>query len=183
MPNAGSSSGFWHWLGQWHPSLAALGPNPSRIASETYTGRIITTSTETVNAQDGQNHPPASSESLLGRKVNRFIDLPRAERGSRTLSVPGDRKDDSVEPNPFRRTGRSESNRRIDRKGVHVVKLRIFLGGLLVGAAIGIMVGGALVEIPTEAGGKRVYPQGLALILAIVGGIGAGSTLRGSAPK
>lgn len=68
-------------------------------------------------------------------------------------------------------------------KRVQVVKLRLFVGGLLVGAAIGIMVGGALVDIPTEAGGKRVYPQGLALLLAVIGGVSAESTLRGSAPR
>jgi NhaP-type Na+/H+ or K+/H+ antiporter len=60
------------------------------------------------------------------------------------------------------------------------MKLRLFFGGLLVGSAIGLMVGGALVKISPDEPGKRIYPQGLALLLAVVGGVGAGSTLRGS---
>ena len=58
------------------------------------------------------------------------------------------------------------------------MKTRLFFGGLLVGIAIGLMVGGAIVKIPADGSGKRQYPQGIALLLAIVGGIGAGSTLR-----
>ena len=58
------------------------------------------------------------------------------------------------------------------------MKTRLFFGGLLVGVAIGLMVGGAMVKIPADGSGKRQYPQGIALLLAIVGGIGAGSTLR-----
>lgn len=58
------------------------------------------------------------------------------------------------------------------------MKPRLFFGGLLVGVAIGLMVGGAVVKIPAEGSAKRQYPQGIALLLAIVGGIAAGSTLR-----
>lgn len=61
------------------------------------------------------------------------------------------------------------------------MKLRLFLGGLLVGVAIGIMVGGAVVKIPADQPGKRQYPQGVALLLAILGGTAAGSALRGLA--
>lgn len=58
------------------------------------------------------------------------------------------------------------------------MKMRLFFGGLLVGVAVGLMVGGAIVKMPEDASGKRQYPQGIALMLALVGGIGAGSTLR-----
>lgn len=58
------------------------------------------------------------------------------------------------------------------------MKFQLFFGGLLVGAAIGLMVGAAIVELPAEASGKRKYPQGLALILAIVGGTSAGRAFR-----
>ena len=61
------------------------------------------------------------------------------------------------------------------------MKPRLFFGGLLVGVAIGLMVGGAIVEIPPDGTGKRKVPQGMALLLALVGGIAAGSTFRGSA--
>lgn len=63
------------------------------------------------------------------------------------------------------------------------MKLRLFLSGLLIGGAIGLMVGGAVVEVPGDEGGKRKYPQGLAQLLALVGGVGAASVLRGSGPK
>ena len=61
------------------------------------------------------------------------------------------------------------------------MKVRLFFGGLLVGVAIGLMVGGAVVKIPADGSGTRQYPQGIALLLALVGGIAAGSALRGSA--
>jgi hypothetical protein len=61
------------------------------------------------------------------------------------------------------------------------MKPRLFFGGLLIGVAIGLMVGGAIVEIPPDGAGKRKVPQGMALLLALVGGIAAGSTFRGSA--
>ncbi len=61
------------------------------------------------------------------------------------------------------------------------MKWRLLFGGLLVGLAIGLMVGGSLVKIPTDGSSKRQYPQGIALLLALVGSIGVGSALRGSA--
>ena len=61
------------------------------------------------------------------------------------------------------------------------MKSRLFFGGLLVGVAIGLMVGGAVVEISADGSNKRQPPQGIALLLAIVGGIAAGSTLRAPA--
>jgi hypothetical protein len=63
------------------------------------------------------------------------------------------------------------------------MKLRLFLGGLLVGGAVGLLVGGAVVQVPGDGGGERKYPQGPALLLAIVGGVAAASTLRGSGPQ
>lgn len=51
------------------------------------------------------------------------------------------------------------------------MKMRLFFGGLLVGVAIGLMVGGAIVKITGDESGKRQYPQGIALLLALVGGI------------
>ena len=61
------------------------------------------------------------------------------------------------------------------------MKMRLFLGGLLVGIAIGMMVGGAVVKVSTDGSGKRQLPQGVALLLAIVGGAAVGSALRSSA--
>lgn len=58
------------------------------------------------------------------------------------------------------------------------MKMRLFFGGILVGVAIGLMVGGAIVKISPEESGKRQYAQGAALLLALVGGVAAGSTLR-----
>jgi hypothetical protein len=62
------------------------------------------------------------------------------------------------------------------------MKSRLFFGGLLVGVAIGLMVGAAVVKVPTDGSGEREYPQGAALLFAVVGGVAAGSTLRGT-PK
>ena len=59
-----------------------------------------------------------------------------------------------------------------------VMKSCLFSGGLLVGVAIELMVGGAIVKIPADGSAKRQYPQGIALLLALVGGVGAGSTFR-----
>lgn len=62
------------------------------------------------------------------------------------------------------------------------MNLRMFFGGLLVGVAIGLMVGGAVVKIPADGTGKRQYPQGLALLLGLVGAVAVGSALRGATP-
>lgn len=61
------------------------------------------------------------------------------------------------------------------------MNLRMFFGGLLVGVAIGLMVGGAVVKMPADGTGKRQYPQGLALLLGLVGAVAVGSALRGAA--
>lgn len=61
------------------------------------------------------------------------------------------------------------------------MKMRLLFGGILFGVAIGLMVGGALVKIPADGSGKRQYPQGIAVLLGLVGGVAAGSALRGSA--
>ncbi|MBL8819258.1 MAG: hypothetical protein JNL58_24720 [Planctomyces sp.] len=61
------------------------------------------------------------------------------------------------------------------------MKLQLLFGGLLVGVAIGLMVGGAIVKIPADGSGKREYPQGIALLLAVVGGIGVGNAFRSPA--
>lgn len=58
------------------------------------------------------------------------------------------------------------------------MKMKLLLGGLLVGVAIGLMVGGAIVKVPADGSDKRQYPQGLALLLALVGSVSAGSALR-----
>ncbi len=62
------------------------------------------------------------------------------------------------------------------------MKLRLFISGILVGGAIGMMVGAAVVEVPGDDGGKRKSPQGLALMMALVGAVAAGSVMRGSGP-
>jgi hypothetical protein len=61
------------------------------------------------------------------------------------------------------------------------MSMRLFFSGLIIGIAIGLMVGGAIVKISEDGSGKREYPQGIALVLAIVGGAGVGSVLRRSA--
>ncbi|MBL8892401.1 MAG: hypothetical protein JNL67_20665 [Planctomycetaceae bacterium] len=61
------------------------------------------------------------------------------------------------------------------------MSIRLFFSGLIIGVAIGLMVGGAIVKISEDGSGKREYPQGIALLLAIVGGAGVGSALRSSA--
>ncbi len=58
------------------------------------------------------------------------------------------------------------------------MKLRFFPGGLLIGIAIGLMLGGYMVKISEDGTDKRHYPQGIALLLALVGGAAVGGTLR-----
>lgn len=58
------------------------------------------------------------------------------------------------------------------------MKLRFFLGGLLIGIAIGLMLGGYMVKISEDGTDKRYYPQGVALLMALVGGAAVGSALR-----
>jgi hypothetical protein len=54
------------------------------------------------------------------------------------------------------------------------MKWNQFLGGLLIGAALGLMVGGAIVRVPPDGSGRRVYPVFLSMILAITGVIESG---------
>lgn len=61
------------------------------------------------------------------------------------------------------------------------MKMNLLLGGLLVGIAIGLMVGGAVVKVSEDGSGKREYPQGIALLLALVGSVAASRALRTSA--
>ncbi len=61
------------------------------------------------------------------------------------------------------------------------MSMRLFFSGLIIGVAIGLMVGGAIVKISADGSGEREYPQGIALLLAIIGGAGVGSALRRSA--
>jgi hypothetical protein len=53
------------------------------------------------------------------------------------------------------------------------MKWNQFFGGLLIGAALGLMIGGAVVRLPDDGSGNREYPFGPALLLAMVGGISA----------
>jgi hypothetical protein len=60
------------------------------------------------------------------------------------------------------------------------MKMRLFVGGILVGIGIGINVGGMLIDVSAGEFGQSRYPQGLALLLALVGGVSAGSAFRSS---
>jgi hypothetical protein len=48
------------------------------------------------------------------------------------------------------------------------MKLTMFLGGLLIGAGLGLMAGAALVGVP-EGGGERKYPVFLSMLLTMTG--------------
>jgi hypothetical protein len=60
------------------------------------------------------------------------------------------------------------------------MKLRLFISGILVGCAIGLMVGGAVVKVSADGSGEREYPFGPSMLLAIVGMVGAMSVFRRS---
>ena len=60
------------------------------------------------------------------------------------------------------------------------MKMRLFLGGILVGIGIGINVGGMLIDVSAGESGQSRIPQGIALLLALVGGVAAGSAFRSS---
>lgn len=62
------------------------------------------------------------------------------------------------------------------------MSLRLFLSGILVGGAIGLMVGGALVQVPADGNGERNYPVFPSMVLAMAGVAGATSEWRGSGP-
>ncbi len=58
------------------------------------------------------------------------------------------------------------------------MKMNLLFGGLLIGLAIGLMVGGAVVKVPADGAGKREYPQGVALLLTMVGSVAVANALR-----
>ncbi len=58
------------------------------------------------------------------------------------------------------------------------MKMRLLFGGFLIGGAIGILVGGAIVKVASDGSGKREYPQGLATLISLIGAIAVGSALR-----
>ena len=49
------------------------------------------------------------------------------------------------------------------------MKLSLLLGGVFIGAALGLMVGAAIVEIPADRSGERKYPVFFSMILGITG--------------
>ena len=53
------------------------------------------------------------------------------------------------------------------------MKWNQFIGGILIGAAFGLIIGAAVVRLPEDSSGKRGYPYGPAALLAMVGGITA----------
>ncbi len=58
------------------------------------------------------------------------------------------------------------------------MKMRLLFGGFLIGGAIGMLVGGTLVKVASDGSGKREYPQGLAILISLVGGIAVSGALR-----
>jgi hypothetical protein len=63
------------------------------------------------------------------------------------------------------------------------MKWNQFLGGLLVGGGLGLMVGGAIVQLPQDGKGERVYPVFLSMLLTITGVGVAGIGRRRSGPS
>ena len=61
------------------------------------------------------------------------------------------------------------------------MKLRLLLGGLLVGAGVGLMVGAAVVKVPAD-GSARDYPVIVSTLLGIAGAAVAVTGWRRSAP-
>lgn len=58
------------------------------------------------------------------------------------------------------------------------MKPMLFLGGVLVGGAFGLMVGAAIVELPADGSGERAYPVVISMVLAIAGVVIAGNGWR-----
>ncbi len=58
------------------------------------------------------------------------------------------------------------------------MKLSLFVGGLLVGGGLGLMVGAAIVQVPSDGSGQRAYPAILSMLLAIAGAAIAGNGWR-----
>lgn len=51
------------------------------------------------------------------------------------------------------------------------MKWNQFIGGLFIGAAFGLMIGAANVHFAEDGSGKRRYPYGPCVLLAMLGGI------------
>ena len=51
------------------------------------------------------------------------------------------------------------------------MKWNQLIGGLFIGAAFGLMIGAATVRLPEDGSGKRQYPYGPSVLLAMLGGI------------
>jgi hypothetical protein len=62
------------------------------------------------------------------------------------------------------------------------MKWNQLLGGVLIGAALGLMVGGAVVQIPQDGKGERKYPVAISMMLMLTGVLAAGSGRRRSGP-
>lgn len=58
------------------------------------------------------------------------------------------------------------------------MKLRLLFSGLLVGIAIGLVLGGVVDNTAPHSSDKRQYTQGFALLLALAGGVAAGMEFR-----
>jgi hypothetical protein len=54
------------------------------------------------------------------------------------------------------------------------MKWNQFLGGILIGAGLGLMVGGAIVQVPEGGRGERKYPLFPSMVLTMTGVIASG---------
>jgi hypothetical protein len=76
-------------------------------------------------------------------------------------------------------------------KALRGIRLRWnqFFGGLLIGAAFGLLIGAAVVRLPEDGSGKRQYPIGPSVLLALVVTLPRGAyvrdalVLRGGVPR
>jgi hypothetical protein len=62
------------------------------------------------------------------------------------------------------------------------MKWNQFFGGVLVGGALGLMVGGAIVQVPADGNGERKYPVFLSTMLAVAG-VGVAGIRRASGER
>jgi hypothetical protein len=54
------------------------------------------------------------------------------------------------------------------------MKWNQFLGGLLIGGGLGLMAGGAIVQVPEDGKGERKYPVFPSMVLTMTGVIASG---------